>query len=79
MGSPSYVINGFEGQLADYTKVVEAMKRQLDALPPRERAEIEAAATVLRRARQAEAAGASLPITPLEAESVNRLEAETEP
>jgi integrase len=79
MGSPSYVVNGFEGQLADYSKVVEAMKRQLDALPPTERAEIEAAATVLRRARQAEAAGASLPITPLEAESVNRPETETEP
>jgi len=55
-----YTIAGIEGGIADYGKVIDAMKAQMDAMPAAERREVEEASQVLRRLR-AGAAGTRSP------------------
>ena len=63
MEAAPYVIANFEGQIEDYRKVVEKMETQLAGLSEEKRAEIEAAAAILRRGRVAAASGMSLSLT----------------
>lgn len=60
MGQPQYVLDNFRGQIEDYQRILSQMIEDLAALSDDERAEIEFASTVLRRARAAEAQGLSL-------------------
>jgi hypothetical protein len=57
IGAAPYTIAGIEGEIADYGKVIDAMKAQMDAMPAAERREVEEASKVLRRLR----AGATAP------------------
>jgi integrase len=57
IGAAGYTIAGIEGEIADYGKVIDAMKAQVGAMPAAERREVEEASKVLRRLR----AGATAP------------------
>lgn len=62
MDAAQYVIGNLSDQVAAYTDVAATMRRRLAELPAAERAEIEEASTVMRRAR-ATAAHTLLPLT----------------
>lgn len=70
MGSPSYVVANFEGQIADYRNVINQMRDDLDDMPDEQRKEIDAASAILRRSRAAVAAGRALPLTVVQATPV---------
>jgi len=57
IGAAPYTIAGMEGEIADYGKVIAAMKAGMDAMPEAERHEVEEASKILRRLR----AGATAP------------------
>ena len=57
IGAAGYTIAGLEGEIADYEKVIAAMKAGMDAMPEAERREVEEASKILRRLR----AGATAP------------------
>ena len=50
-GAASYVIDGMEGEIWDYTNVVNEMKTQLAALPDDERRAVDEASKALRKSR----------------------------
>lgn len=68
MDSPSYVLANFDGQIADYVRILDQMKSDLAELPQQQRQQVEEASSVLRRARIAEASGLTLSIEPVRSE-----------
>jgi integrase len=62
IGAALYTIAGIEGEIADYGKVIDAMKAQMDAMPAAERREVEEASKVLRRLRAGAAGPVPLPM-----------------
>lgn len=63
-GSADWVIDGFEAELAAYRAIIQKMKNDLAALDPSQRAAIEEASVVLRKARAADAAALDVDMGP---------------
>jgi integrase len=62
IGAAPYTITGTEGQIADYAKVIAAMKARMDGMPEAERREVEEASKILRRLRAGAAAPGPVPL-----------------
>jgi integrase len=62
IGAAPYTIAGMEGEIADYAKVIDAMKAQMDAMPETERHEVAEASKILRRLRAGAAGPVPLPM-----------------
>ena len=62
IGAAGYTIAGLEGEIADFEKVIAAMKAGMDAMPEAERREVEEASKVLRRLRAGVTAPGPVPL-----------------
>ncbi len=62
IGAAGYTIAGMEGEIADYGKVIAAMKAAMDAMPAAERREVEEASKILRRLRAGAQAAGPVPL-----------------
>ncbi|MGW2515359.1 tyrosine-type recombinase/integrase [Streptomyces scopuliridis] len=56
-GAAGYIIDGMDGEIRDYTNVVNEMKSQIAALPEAERHAVQEASKTLRKSRAAAGAG----------------------
>ncbi|KHL04301.1 tyrosine-type recombinase/integrase [Sinomonas humi] len=62
LGAPPHAVANFEGQVADFQRIVDRMRTDVALLPEAEQQAIQSASEVLRSARLAAAPGRQLPL-----------------